>query len=268
MKKNMTPMIGIISGMILIIWSIASSGDIVSFIDGPSLVITLLGSLCGLLVMFPKEDFKNIPKLLKVVLSKPADDKVDLIKELTELSKQARSKGILSLEDEAGELQNEIMSEGLQMVVDGMEPEKIKDMLELKLDAIERRHGRGHELFSKWGDLAPAFGMLGTIIGLIIMLSGLDDPSDIGAGMSTALITTFYGSLFANLIFIPIATNLEDKTNEEIYVGSMVIEGILEIQSGSNSRLLEEKLLNYLSPEERESYKLKNNLISGEKAYV
>lgn len=254
MKKNMTPIIGMIAGMVLIIWSITSSGDIISFIDIPSLVITIVGSLCGLLVMFSTEELKKVPGLFKVLISSPSADKINLINKFVELSKQARTNGILSLEDEIENLDNDIMSEGLQMVIDGTEPDQIQDMLDLKLAAIERRHGKGQEIFTQWGELAPAFGMLGTLIGLVIMLSDLDDPSGIGSGMATALLTTFYGSLFANLFFIPIAANLGDKTEEEMYVGMMVVEGVLEIQSGSNSRLLEEKLLNYLSPSEREEY--------------
>lgn len=269
MKKNISPIIGMVSGMILIIWSITSSGDIINFIDVPSLVITVLGSLCGLLIMFSKDEMKNIPKLFKVLISSPSDDKVTLIKTFVELSKKARTNGILSLEDEVENLENDIMSEGLQMVIDGTEPDQIQDMLDLKLAAIERRHGKGQKIFTQWGELAPAFGMLGTLIGLVIMLSDLDDPSGIGSGMATALLTTFYGSLFANLFFIPIATNLASKTEEEMYVGMMVVEGILEIQAGSNSRLLEEKLLNYLSPKERDVYKEagSDSGATGEEAY-
>lgn len=254
MKKNMTPIIGMVSGMVLIIWSITSSGEIINFIDIPSLVITVVGSLCGLLVMFSMDEIKQIPKLFKVLISSPSENKIVLIKEFIELSKQARSNGILSLEDKVESIDNEIMSEGLKMVIDGTEPDQIQDMLELKLAAIERRHGKGQNIFTQWGELAPAFGMLGTLIGLVIMLSDLDDPSGIGSGMATALLTTFYGSLFANLFFIPIAANLASKTEEEMYIGMMVVEGVIEIQSGSNSRLLEDKLLNYLSPKEREDY--------------
>lgn len=267
MKKNITPIIGMISGMILIIWSITTSGDIISFIDIPSLVITVVGSLCGLLVIFSLDDLKKVPKLLKVLISTPSTDKIQIVKTFLELSKKARTNGILSLEDEIENLDNDIMSEGLQMVIDGTEPDQVQDMLDLKLAAIERRHGKGQEIFTQWGELAPAFGMLGTLIGLVIMLSDLDDPSGIGSGMATALLTTFYGSLFANLFFIPIAANLGDKTEEEMYVGTMIVEGVLEIQSGSNSRLLEEKLLNYLSPAEREAYETTDMNVSEEKAY-
>ena len=267
MKKNMTPIIGMVTGMILIIWSIMSSGDIINFIDIPSLVITIVGSLCALLVIFSLDELKKVPKLFKILISSPSIDKVEIIKKFMELSKSARSNGILSLEDEIEKLDNEIMSQGLQMVIDGTEPDQIQDMLDLKLAAVERRHGKNQEIFSQWGELAPAFGMLGTLIGLVIMLSDLDDPSGIGAGMATALLTTFYGSLFANLFFLPMASNLGAKTEEEMYIGTMIIEGVLEIQAGSNSRLLEEKLLNYLSPKEREEYAGENFEVSGEEVY-
>ncbi len=163
--------------------------------------------------------------------------------------------GLLALEDDIYNLEDELLIMGLQMVVDGVEPDTIKEILELDLDTTERRHRAGQEVFEKWGgELAPAFGMLGTLIGLIIMLSKLDDPSTIGTGMATALLTTFYGSLFANLIFIPIASNLSVQTDEELFTGQMIIEGVLEIQAGSNPRLLEEKLMTYLSPADQKKH--------------
>lgn len=141
------------------------------------------------------------------------------------------------------------------MVVDGVEPDNIKELLELKMDTMERRHRTGQSVFLKWGELAPAFGMLGTLIGLIIMLVGLDDPSKIGAGMAVALVTTFYGSFLANMIFLPIASNLSEQTDEELFTCQMIIDGVLQIQAGTNPRLLEEKLIAYLSPDEQKKNK-------------
>lgn len=255
MKKNMMPTIGMLSGFILILWSITMTGSIINFIHIPSLVITLFGSFCALMISFPLKTLINIPSILKILLVTPTDNKQDLIITFTELAKKARKDGLLALEDDIEEIHNEFLTSGLQMVVDGVEPDTIKDIMEIKLDTVERRHRTGQAVFVKWGELAPAFGMLGTLIGLIIMLSKLDDASAIGSGMATALITTFYGSLFANLIFIPIASNLSVQTENELFTGQLIIEGILEIQAGSNPRLLEERLMTYLSPNELKALK-------------
>jgi chemotaxis protein MotA len=147
-------------------------------------------------------------------------------------------------------MENEYLIQGIQMVMDGVEPEMIRNVLELKIDTMERRHSAGQEVFTRWGELAPAFGMIGTLIGLIVMLADLEDPSSIGIGMATALLTTFYGALLANLVFIPIASNLNEQSNAEIFTAEMVIDGILEIQAGTNPRIIEEKLRTYLAPDE------------------
>lgn len=253
MKRNIWPTIGLIAGFIMIVWSIKIAGDSVSFIDVPSIMITFGGSFCAILISFPFKSIVKIPNVLKALLFMPKDDRVGLIELFSSLSKKARQDGLLSLEDDISEIDNELLTSGLQMVVDGVEPDRIRETLELDLDAIERRHRIAQDVFSKWGDLAPGFGMIGTLIGLIIMLAELDDPSTIGSGMATALLTTFYGSLAANLLFIPIASNLKSQTDEEIFTGELIIEGILEIQAGSNPRVLEERLGTYLSPEEKKT---------------
>jgi chemotaxis protein MotA len=246
MKKNPIPPIALVIGVGLIFWSISQGGSIGGFIDVPSLIITLVGSFCALLISFPLSDIKNIPIVFKKVISTPTEDKGDLIEKFTELSRLSRSNGILTLEQEISKIDNLILKDGLQMAVDGMDPTDIKSILEIKIANMESRHGVGQAIFLKWGELAPAFGMIGTLIGLINMLSQLNDPSTIGSGMAVALITTFYGSFFANLLFIPIATNLKMQTEAELEVCDMIIEGVLSIQAGQNPRTIEQKLNGYL----------------------
>lgn len=267
MKKNITPIIGLFLGIFLVVWSIVTAGDIMGFVDFPSILITVGGSIAGLIIVYSKDDLKKIPVLFKILTSDSSIDKIEVVNIFLEVSKKARGSGILSLEDEIEKIDNELIKDGLRMVVDGTETEEIQDILELKLIAMERRHSQGQDILLKWGEYAPAFGMIGTLIGLIIMLTDLDDPSLIGSGMATALLTTLYGSLLANLFFIPVATNLASKTEEEIYVGNMIIEGVVGVQSGSNSRVIEDKLVNYLSPEEREKYKNTETNVSKEKVY-
>lgn len=251
MKKNITPIIGMFLGFALIIWSISSGGDITNFFDPPSLVITLLGSLSALFIIFPFEHMKEAFLVTQVILRQPREDRQSLVKLFYDLSQKARVNGVLALEDDLEEIDDEFIRMGLQMVVDGIEEDAVRDILELRMATIERRHRSYQQVFAQWGDLAPAFGMLGTLIGLVLMLTDLDDPSAIGVGMATALLTTFYGSLFANVLFLPIAANLGIHTEEEMFTRDMAIEGIMGIQAGTNPRILEEKLMNYLSPAER-----------------
>ena len=246
MKKNMVPLIGFVLGMGLMVWSITSAGNISSFIDTPSLVITLGGSFAALLISFPLEDIKKVPSIVKNLLISPASNEEELITTVIEISKKTRSQGILAVENDIKELDNEVLVYGLEMVIDGSDPEDIREIMEIKAENIEKRHSVGQDIFTKWGELAPGFGMLGTLIGLIIMLGELNDPSTIGSGMATALITTFYGSLLANMIFLPVATNLKLQTEAEMQMCEMIIEGVLSIQAGQNPRVIEQKLRSYL----------------------
>lgn len=253
MRKNLLPLIGMVFGFALIFWSISTSGPLSGFLDGPSLVITLIGSFCALLISFPMKALKKVPALLKQLFMTPENDRVTIIDSFFELSKKIRSNGVLSIEEEINEFNNDIMVHGLQMVVDGKDGESIRSILELELDQTENRHSVGQEVFNKWGEYAPAFGMIGTLIGLIAMLGDLDDPSMIGAGMATALLTTFYGSMLANLVFLPIAKNLEYQSEEEMTTNEMIIEGILALQEGQNPRVIEQKLMSFLSSEEKKA---------------
>lgn len=250
MKKSYSALIGMASGFALLIISIVTSGDLTSFISVSSLAVTLGGSFAALVISFPSKDLMKVPKILKLLINKPEQDRVKLISLFSDMARKARRDGLLALEDDLANMEDEFMISGLQMVVDGIDPDVIREILTLRMETTERRHRMGQNIFSKWGELAPAFGMLGTLIGLVVMLANLEDAASIGSGMAVALITTFYGSMFANLLFIPIASNLSAQTNEEMVSKEMAIEGILEIQAGTNPRILEEKLMTYLSPEE------------------
>lgn len=250
MRKSYTAIIGLVSGMIILVLSIMDGGEIGSFIDVPSIAVTIGGSFAALLISFPFRDLMKLPKVLKLLVNNPEQDRVRIITMFSDLARKARRDGLLALEDDISNMEDEFLVSGLQMVVDGIEPDVIRDILSMKMETTEKRHRMGQAIFSKWAELAPAFGMLGTLIGLIIMLANLQDASAIGSGMAVALITTFYGSLLANLIFIPIASNLSVQTNEEMISKEMTIEGVIEIQAGTNPRILEEKLMTYLSPDE------------------
>ncbi|PLX33127.1 MAG: motility protein A [Clostridiales bacterium] len=252
MKKfDLVPLMAIFIGLTVIIIAIATQGSILIFWSLSSMLITILGSFAALMASYPMKVLLEVPKILRQAFISPMDNRGELVGIFSNLSRKARSEGLLSLEDELEEIGDDFLKRGLQMVVDGIEPDSIKEIMGLEVMTVERRHGVGHNIFRSWGELAPAFGMIGTLIGLIIMLSDLSDAGAIGIGMATALITTFYGALLANLVLIPIATKLQSQTEEEIFTREMMIEGVLSIQSGTNPRIVEEKLTTYLSPKER-----------------
>ena len=247
MKRNLLPIIGLVVGVSLIVWSMSSNSDLSQFVDGPSLVITLFGSFSALLISFPMSTLKKVPALLKMLMVTPDDDRQALIETVTHLAKKSRTEGVLALENDIKDLDNQLLVYGLEMVVDGATIDTIEDMLSAEIEQTEDRHSIGQQVFLKWGEAAPAFGMIGTLIGLIAMLGDLQDPSLIGTGMATALLTTFYGSFLANMIFLPIAKNLEIQTANELKTNEMVIEGVLALQRGDNPRMIEQKLQSFIS---------------------
>lgn len=247
MKRSYVSVISLAVGFAMIFWAIIDGGGSVgAFVDVPSIIITVFGSFCALLISYPIEQIKKVPRVLKKLVASPDVDREELIERIVELARIARSQGLLALDNELAEIENEFLSEGLKMVVDGMDPETIEEILEMKISNMEDRHGIGQGIFLKWSELAPAFGMIGTLIGLINMLGALTDPSTIGSGMAIALITTFYGSFLANLVFVPIATNLQSKTEVEVLISELILEGVLGIQGGQNPRIIEQKLTSYL----------------------
>src|SRR5699024_9370951 len=179
------------------------------------------------------------------------DNKIpELIALFIHLSDRARKEGLLALENEMQDVDDEFIKKGIMLAVDGIEPEVINEILNAEIAAMEDRHHRGRVIVEKAGEYAPAWGMIGTLIGLVLMLSSLDDPASLGPNMAVALLTTLYGTVLANLVFLPMASKLANKTEEEVYVRQIIIEGIIGVQSGQNPRILEEKLGAFLYGEE------------------
>lgn len=245
---DLASIIGLVAAMGLIFVPIILSGYLSSFIDIGSVMIVVGGSFAALMTSYSLKEFLGIGKLIKQVIVNQEVAPGETVNKLVELSEKARREGILALEKEFGSIENEFMKKAIQLAVDGNEVEVIESVMGNEIENIEQRHKVGHDLFSNLGSYAPAFGMIGTLVGLVQMLQALDDPANIGSGMAIALITTFYGSVIANALFIPMGKKLERKTSSELLIKNMILAGIISIQNGDNPRVLRDKLETYLSP--------------------
>lgn len=252
-KSDILTLVGLVVGAGLIIWGMAMGGtNLGIYWDLSSICITVGGSFAALLITYNLDDVKTMGKAFTKSLNVSTETGKDIIEKFSNISKKARREGLLSLEDDIVSIEDPFMKKGLQMVVDGIEPETIKELLELEIDETLNRHSIAANMYKTWGGYAPAFGMIGTLIGLIQMLSqDMSDATGIASGMAKALITTFYGSLLANLILNPISQNLSLKSEKEANIRQMMLEGILAVQSGVNPRIVEQKLMTYLPPKER-----------------
>src|SRR5690606_21880789 len=205
----------------------------------------------GSLMSFGLDDIKRIPKALLYAFKGSPPDTDATITELAGLADVARREGMLALEGRLADIDDPFLKTGLQVVVDGLDADQVSEVLQIEIAAADERHQLGISFFKTLGAYAPTFGMLGTVIGLINMLGSLSDPDQLGIGMSLALLTTLYGVLFANLMFLPVAARLERLNSEEMSARDLALDGILSIQSGVSPRVLVERLETYLPPEQR-----------------
>ncbi len=248
---DVATILGIIAGFGLVVLAIATQEGAMWFLSITSLMIVFGGTLGATLINFPMKDLLTVLKVMTKVFTSTNISYTETIDRLVTLAERARREGILAIERELETVDDEFLRSGIQYAVDGTEPEYIRAIMESELNNIEERHKLGQSIFIAMGTYAPAFGMIGTLIGLIQMLSQLDDPTKIGAGMATALVTTFYGALVANLFFLPMAGKLSNRSKEEALQKELILEGILSIQSGDNPRFVREKLMTFLSPANR-----------------
>jgi len=241
--------IGIVLGFGLIVGSILIGGSITAFIDMPSILIVFGGVIATTLIGEKLPNVLNGIKVVKNAFKVPAGDAVATIEAIVKLSNIARREGVLALENQ--QVDDIFLAKGVRMAVDGLPQEEIRETLTAELVAMKRRHTRGQKLFKFMGTMAPAMGMIGTLIGLVQMLQALDDPSSIGPAMAVALLTTMYGAVLANIVFIPIAEKLDRYGGEEAANMTVVIEGVDSIVKGHNAMIIKEKLQARLAPNER-----------------
>ena len=248
---DLATLIGFVGALLIVGGAIALGGSPGAFINAPSLLIVIMGTVLVTLMKFSLKQFMGAATIaVKAFIYKVASPE-DLIQQAVELSGEARKNGLLALED--AEVKDEFFRKGIEMLVDGHDPDVVRETLNKSLSLSLERHKDGQAIFKAIGDVAPAMGMIGTLIGLVQMLSVMDDPKQIGPAMAVALLTTLYGAMIANMMALPIAHKLERRSGEVRKARTLVIDAILSIQSGQNPRVMHEILKNYLPRSARES---------------
>lgn len=248
---DIASLLGIILGIFFTLYGILLTGDLATYISISSIVITLGGTLAATILSFPMKSFINLRKVLQKAFIHKEVPASEIIEEIITLANIARKEGLLALEEYGEKINDDFLRKGIMLIVDGTDPELVRNILETELNFLEERHSQGQGILETMGSFAPAFGMIGTLVGLINMLQYMDDPKAIGPNMSVALITTFYGSVLANVIFLPLAKKLKVRSQSEVLIKELMIEGLLSIQAGENPRIIEEKLKTFIPPEQR-----------------
>lgn len=251
---DIASILGLILCFVVFLFGIISNAGISGvrhFFDLPSILITFGGAFCCVLAEKTMTDFLNGLKSIRLIFKTPQFDLPEVIRKIIELSNVARKEGLLALEEASAELEDPFLRKGVLLIVDGTDPELVRGILDTEMGSVDDRHKKNITFWLDLAGMGPAWGMIGTLVGLILMLQDMNDPSSIGPSMAVALITTLYGSLLANWIATPIAQKLSVNNNIEMSIKEVMIEGLLSIQAGENPRIIEEKLKSFLSPEEK-----------------
>lgn len=254
---DLMSILGWVIGLVLMYFGIVTNNDpelgfqykpelIWNFYDPTSILIVIGGTFAALMVSFPGKQLLKIPKHLKIILHPRKYNPREYIAQIVEFAKKARINGLLALEEDLEGIQEPFMKNSLMMVVDSVEPEKVKLQLETQLEYLDERHAQDRAMYDKGSAYAPAFGMIGTLIGLINLMGSLTDVSSVGPNMAVALVTTFYGTILSNLIFSPISNKLKARHEEEYLCKMIICEGVQAIQAGENPKFIEERLVQLL----------------------
>lgn len=260
---NISTVIGMVAGIVLMVFGIVfdsktmgvNFGMLGNFVDVPSVLITIGGSFTCLMTMEPSlKTYADKFSAFKLALFSPTYNDVETIKNVINLSNVARKEGLLALEETANSIDDEFLKKGILLIVDGTDPELVRSILETELGCIESRHQNVTGFWDKLASMGPAWGMIGTLIGLVNMLQDLSDPDSIGPNMAVALLTTMYGSVLANWLCTPVSNKLKALNAAEIMMKEVTVEGLLSIQAGENPRVIEEKLKSFLKPSVRSTF--------------
>ncbi len=261
---DIASIIGFIGGIVIMLTTIMLGGNLSGYWDTTSIICTFGGTIVMTIAAHPMKKTIESLKALKHVFIYNELEPESIIKAIIDLANIARKEGLLALEEAAQQLNDIFLQKGVLLIVDGTDPELVRNILETELSFIEDRHKSNQGFFEFVAAIGPAFGMLGTLIGLINMLSKLNDPSTLGPSMAIAIITTFYGSFIANVLCIPVVNKLKIRSSQEILMKEVMLEGMLSIQAGENPRIIEEKLKAFMSPKLREKLSAEKEQSEGE----
>ncbi len=242
---------GILGTWVLIAWALLAGGNIGVYINMPSIILVFGTTMTVLFMSFPLGNIKQLFGVTKQGLVSHSSSIDQLIEELVSYAEIARRDGILSLENSTKDIKDPFIVRGIQMAVDGTDPELIEQIMSTELENTIDRHEVGKGMWEAIGKYAPAYGMIGTLVGLVAMLADMKDPSNIGSGMAVALLTTMYGAMIANAMALPLADRLGLRSAEEVLYKTIIIKGVMAIQSGDNPRIVEQKLRTFLPPSQR-----------------
>ncbi len=245
---------GILLCFAMLVFGIISSagfGGIHEYLDFPSFVITFGGSFFATMTSVSLADYIGGLKSFMLIFKAPTLNTAAMIQKIIELSNVARKEGLLSLEEAASDMDEQFLKKGILLIVDGTDPDLVRAIMETELVSIDNRHKTRIGFWDTLGTMGPAWGMIGTLVGLVDMLYHMDDASTLGPAMAVALITTLYGSILANWICGPVSNKLKSDNANEMMMKEVMIEGLLSIQAGENPRVIEEKLKSFLAPQDR-----------------
>ncbi|MGI6208371.1 MAG: flagellar motor protein [Anaerolineae bacterium] len=248
--------IGTVVGLVLgfgamVVAFMMEGGSPSGLVQVTAAIIVFGGTIAATMVSFPLSTVLKLPKLVMLAIKAPRVDKQAAISLLVQLADKARREGLLSLEEEARRIEDPFLHRGVMLVVDGVDPEVVRDILEADLAGLESRHKAGHGVLEAMGGFSPTMGIIGTVMGLVSVLGSLEEPDGLGHKIAVAFIATLYGVAFANLVYLPLANKLKSLTAAEVQAREMMIEGVLAVQAGENPRVVREKLETFLAPSER-----------------
>jgi chemotaxis protein MotA len=248
-------LIGFIAGVAIFLWALiaGSGGSPGGFWDTPSFIMVTGGGIATTLLSVKLSRFLGLLSIVKNALFNKHAAADDIIKQFVKLADISRREGVLALQNQVPKIDNKFVANALQLVIDGTDPEVVKQTMEYELMAIDARHAEGRQVVDMLGKYAPAYGMIGTLVGLVLMLQNMDDPKKIGPGMAVALLTTLYGAVLSNMVCLPLADKLNNAHGQEMLNLTIAQAGIVGLQAGENPRVLESKLLVFLSPRQRAS---------------
>ena len=249
---DIASLIGIIMCFVMLVYGIISNhADMMTYLNFPSAIITFGGAIFATILSYSMQDFLNSMKSIGLIFKASKMNTSEMIKSIIDLSNVARKEGLLSLEEAAADLDEPFLKKGILLIVDGTDPDLVRGIMETELVSIEARHKTVISFWEALAAMGPAWGMIGTLVGLVNMLNNMSDPSSIGGDMAVALITTLYGSVLANWLCTPVAGKLKAQNAQEMQLKEIMVEGLLSIQAGENPRVIEEKLKSFLAPKDR-----------------